>query len=908
MRRLRSDTTNIRRVVFWVVVVCVLGTTANGAPWDGSGTAEEPYLIFDACDMQEIGADSNYWDAHFKLMADIDLSAFPGSSYNIIGDIYPDPCLGSVEKPFTGVFDGDGHIISNFSYESIEDDSVGLFGYVDDSNAEIRNVGVVAADVNTREARNSCIAAVVGYLKSGSITGCYVKDSKVCGVYYVGSISGSNSFGEIRDCNSVGTIIKGYYYVGGLIGDNEGSVSNCYSREVSIDVGRGNDAGGLVGINYGEILQCYTRGSTIAAEEHSYNAGGLVSYNSSTGIISSCYSEDNIVTGEDAGGLVSLNVGTISNCHSDCFVEGRAGLAGGNVSKCYSVSRCIGSELDIYLIEDCFWHDDKTRMGFQIGIGLSTEEMMTAEPYVDSGWDFNTPVWTIDEGNDYPRLWWEKIDSPGRYGGGRGLPAEPYLICTAEDMQAIGANRNDWHKHFRLMADIDLGGYSGTEFNIIGKFVRVSSISNIPFIGSFDGAGHAISNFTYSSNENYIGIFRYIDGNSVIQNLGLIDPNVDGGDYVAPLVARHYGTITNCYSEGGIVSGNVSVGGLAGNSLGEVSRCYSTASVVGEGYVGGLAGLTADADDGKGKVLDCYSLGDVSGGPCVGGLVGWNYESHWWPSYYPAEISNCYAAGAVFGNTDVGGLIGTNDGDAYNCFWDVNSSGQSSSAGGTGKTTAEMQTRSTFTDAGWDFVEETVNGADGIWDICDGMNYPKLSWQIPKAGDFVCPDGVEINDLAVLCEQWLLEELSRDVWPESGDGIVNFLDWAVFADQWQITVDYDDLADFAEQWLGRVLLADVWPGYGDLFVNFSDWSLFANVWQSTPESPNWDSRCDIAPSVGDEIVDMDDIGVFMQQWLTAGSYYPHLDADIAPAMSGDGIVNMLDFAVLANNWLAGIYN
>jgi len=54
MRRLTNNSANIRRVVFGVIVVCVLGTAANGTPWEGNGTAEQPYLIFDACDMQAI--------------------------------------------------------------------------------------------------------------------------------------------------------------------------------------------------------------------------------------------------------------------------------------------------------------------------------------------------------------------------------------------------------------------------------------------------------------------------------------------------------------------------------------------------------------------------------------------------------------------------------------------------------------------------------------------------------------------------------------------------------------------------------------------------------------------------------------------------------------------------------------
>jgi hypothetical protein len=163
----------------------------------------------------------------------------------------------------------------------------------------------------------------------------------------------------------------------------------------------------------------------------------------------------------------------------------------------------------------------------------------------------------------------------------------------------------------------------------------------------------------------------------------------------------------------------------------------------------------------------------------------------------------------------------------------VNSSGQSSSSGGTGKTTAEMKTKSIFTDAGWDFVGEVINGSNDIWKICEGTNYPKLAWQIPLAGDFVCPDGVEMNDLAMLCEEWLFDEIPADVWPEDGDGIVNFFDWAIFANQWQIKVNYESLADFAEQWLKTGIsycIADIAPDGGDRIVNMVDFAAFANNW------------------------------------------------------------------------------
>jgi len=63
------------------------------------------------------------------------------------------------------------------------------------------------------------------------------------------------------------------------------------------------------------------------------------------------------------------------------------------------------------------------------------------------------------------------------------------------------------------------------------------------------------------------------------------------------------------------------------------------------------------------------------------------------------------------------------------CFWNVQSSGYSTSAGGEGKTTAEMQTSSMFLEAGWDFIDETANGTEDIWWIVEGEGYPRLWWE-----------------------------------------------------------------------------------------------------------------------------------------------------------------------------------
>ncbi|MBA7698356.1 hypothetical protein ES703_107033 [subsurface metagenome] len=285
------------------------------------------------------------------------------------------------------------------------------------------------------------------------------------------------------------------------------------------------------------------------------------------------------------------------------------------------------------------------------------------------------------------------------------------------------------------MADIDLSGYRGDAFNIIG----IDSYN--AFTGVFDGNGHTISNFSYTSTyRDNIGLFGYVDDpNAQIKDLGLIDPNVDAGKrwYVGSLVGYlRDGTITNCYAGGGSVAGDSRVGGLVGhNYSGTITNCYATGSVSGGGYVGGLVGYNS------GTITDCYSTASVTGNG-VGGLVGSNYAtitscystgsvsgSHsgglvgandWGTisnSYSTASVSgyrcvgglvgdncrtvsNCYATGSVAGTYDcVGGLVGINrrGGRVFASFWDIETSSQTaSSGGGTGKTTAEMQTESTF--------------------------------------------------------------------------------------------------------------------------------------------------------------------------------------------------------------------
>jgi len=340
----------------------------------------------------------------------------------------------------------------------------------------------------------------------------------------------------------------------------------------------------------------------------------------------------------------------------------------------------------------------------------------------------------------------------GTYSGGTGEPNNPYRIATPNDLNDIGNHIKDYNKWFVLVSDINLADYTGTQFNIIG------SQSN-PFTGVFDGNGHTISNFTYYGNAAEVGLFGRVQffgywwWPELIRDLTLIDPNVNAqssewaavGGLVGCLIDA---AIKGCKVQGGRISGgsNCSMGGLVGANEGIIEECCSTAAVCGGDHVRGLVGSSGIEFRVMGVVLisNCYSAGSVLGpANFIGGLVGAN----------GGTVENSYSRGQVAVDPNAGGLVGYNHEYAryVKCFWDsdvnpdVNGIGNMDDPNVIGKTTAEMQTQSTFTDAGWDFVE--------VWDIGEDQTYPFL--RVYPAGDLNHDGGVDFFDFAIFASHWL---------------------------------------------------------------------------------------------------------------------------------------------------------
>jgi len=303
--------------------------------------------------------------------------------------------------------------------------------------------------------------------------------------------------------------------------------------------------------------------------------------------------------------------------------------------------------------------------------------------------------------------------------------------------------------YYALGSNIDASG-TGDWFDGAG-FMPIGS-SSTPFQGIFNGLGHIITDLTINRpSDEDVGLFGDTAPNAIISHVGLVNANIIGDDTVGALVGFNQGTIFNSYSIGAVDGGRwTAVGGLVGDNQGTISNSYSMGTVtslwkridytetevegseveagglVGRNWgtitksystatveVGGLAWAGGFVGFNFGAISNSYSTGSVDGDGYVGGFVGVNYGA----------ISNSYSTGAVVDNSYdtnlVGGFAGGGifeGGNISNCYWDKQTSGLSTSAGGTGLMTADMKKKGSF-GTGWNFTT--------IW-YADGQNYPKL--------------------------------------------------------------------------------------------------------------------------------------------------------------------------------------
>lgn len=613
---------------------------------------------------------------------------------------------------------------------------------------------------------------------TGDTRDCFA-ETEVSGARFVGGLIGINHM-TVTDCRFTGNV-SGISQLGGLVGHNNdnGSVQHCYAESDIViiadtsaaDTLKRENTGGLIGMNSGSIRWCYSTGHIAGVDSDlPRNIGGLAGLNDEKGAIAYCCSGANVEGYSYVGGLAGRNRSLIH----DCYATGKAtavliagGVVGfneqtGTLGNVYSTGIVDGPDEEsggVYggwgtLCTGCLW--DMTTSGFTgtlRGTGRETAAMKTLSTYLaydnemETFWDFDT-VWGINgtDNNGYPFLRWQGFDCDRVTPAGAGTVENPYTIATLNDLLWMAAHREHWNKIYRQTADID-AAETATWCNGYGW--RPAGDTVTPFSGSYHAAGHRIRNLACQRDSSLnVGLFglatAIIDSlvlekcemsglqqvgaivgqnGEIVNYCSVIDGVIHGGKYTGGLAGRNdAGTIGYC-SVRGTVSSERYAGGLVGsNAEGEITECFADVSVTGDRWVGGLLGYSS------GSVHSCYARGDVNGSGRVGGLIG----------ALKGEITACYATGKVSGDSLTGGFSGflATASKVTDCFWDIVTSGQETSAGGTGKVSVNLKNRMAFDDT-WDF--------NTVWGINNDDNdgYPFLIWE----GYDYTPSGVsQVNN------------------------------------------------------------------------------------------------------------------------------------------------------------------
>ena len=242
-----------------------------------------------------------------------------------------------------------------------------------------------------------------------------------------------------------------------------------------------------------------------------------------------------------------------------------------------------------------------------------------------------------------------------------------YTVYNADGLLAWNkAAQKDESINCTLTADIDL---TGKDWTPIGTDYDNS------YKGTFDGGGHTITGLTFTTNDEYAGLFGWLNRAGTVKNVVMegvqITSNQIYGGSIGGVVGYSWGTIENC-SVSGSVSGTVYVGGVVGAQIGgSITGCSSSATVKGTVDVGGVAGQT----NSSATLTACYATGNVTieinpaKNIAGGSLVGMNAGSSLLACYATGNVTS---TGSSTGYVHIGGFLGNNYTTVTACYWKNN--------------------------------------------------------------------------------------------------------------------------------------------------------------------------------------------------------------------------------------------
>ena len=276
-----------------------------------------------------------------------------------------------------------------------------------------------------------------------------------------------------------------------------------------------------------------------------------------------------------------------------------------------------------------------------------------------------------------------------------------YTVTSADGLMNVAELVNGGKTDINITLDknIDLTGKGWTPIG--------TSFDN-SYKGTFDGGGHTITGLTVTTNDQFVGLFGYLNRAGMVKNVVMEGIQITSNHMfgcTGGVVGYSWGTIENC-SVSGSVSGTDCVGGVVGSQkAGSIIGCSSSATVKGKHYVGGVAG------EKWGTMTACYATGNVTleiasqKNNFGGGVVGLNGGSRVLACY---AIGNVNSKGSSTGNVHIGGLFGDNYTVVTACYWKNN---QEQGIGRNQHNTAPEATKVDGTDVTWQKAVDAMNTA-----------------------------------------------------------------------------------------------------------------------------------------------------------------------------------------------------
>lgn len=279
-----------------------------------------------------------------------------------------------------------------------------------------------------------------------------------------------------------------------------------------------------------------------------------------------------------------------------------------------------------------------------------------------------------------------------------------YTVTSADGLMNIAKLVNGGKSDINITLDTDID-LTGKDWTPIGTDYDNS------YKGTFDGGGHTITGLTFTTNDQYVGLFGYLNRAGTVKNVVMegvqITCNQIYGGSIGGVVGFSWGTIENC-SVSGSVSGTVYVGGVVGDQIGgSITGCSSSATVKGTVDVGGVAGQT----NSSATLTACYATGNVTieiapkKNIAGGGLVGMNAGSSLLACYATGNVTS---TGSSTGYVHIGGLLGDTYTTVTACYWKNN---HEQGIGYKKAGTSTEVTKVDGTDVTWQKAVDTMNTA-----------------------------------------------------------------------------------------------------------------------------------------------------------------------------------------------------